>query len=95
MIDGSEFFYELKSLIGLRFLFFDYKQQRELRDHFEFKEKMDAKAGENENSVNRDKSACDVEALQKCLKENKGSLQKCQAQIEAFKSSCGVKKPNS
>lgn len=58
---------------------------------------MDAKAGENENdnSGNRDKSACDVEALQKCLKENKGSFQKCQAQIEAFKSSCGVKKPNS
>ncbi|CAO2838814.1 unnamed protein product [Amaranthus hypochondriacus] len=40
-------------------------------------------------------SPCDVEALKKCLEENKGDYVKCQAQIEAFKSSCSVKKPNS
>ncbi|CAI0403274.1 unnamed protein product [Linum tenue] len=37
--------------------------------------------------------ACDVEALKKCLEENKGNYAKCQSQIEAFKSSCSVKKP--
>ncbi|KAL2920703.1 putative dipeptidyl-aminopeptidase B [Bienertia sinuspersici] len=31
-------------------------------------------------------SPCDVEALKKCLEENKGDYVKCQAQIEAFKS---------
>lgn len=40
-------------------------------------------------------SACDVEALKKCLEENKGDYIKCQSQIEAFKSSCSLKKPNS
>lgn len=39
-------------------------------------------------------SACDVEALKKCLEENKGDYIKCQSQIEAFKSSCSIKKPS-
>ncbi|KAB2598645.1 hypothetical protein D8674_001565 [Pyrus ussuriensis x Pyrus communis] len=39
-------------------------------------------------------SACDVEALKKCLEENKGDYVKCQSQIEAFRSSCSLKKPN-
>ncbi|KAI3471148.1 hypothetical protein Pfo_027811 [Paulownia fortunei] len=39
-------------------------------------------------------SPCDVEALKKCLEENKGDQRKCQSQIEAFKSSCSIKKPN-
>lgn len=56
---------------------------------------MDAKAGENKSTVNRDKAACDVDALKKCLIENKGNTQMCKAQIEAFKSSCGVRRPNS
>ncbi|KAL9405708.1 hypothetical protein Peur_002680 [Populus x canadensis] len=37
-------------------------------------------------------SACDVEALKKCLEENKGDYVKCQSQIEAFKSSCSLNK---
>ncbi|KMT16370.1 hypothetical protein BVRB_3g055150 [Beta vulgaris subsp. vulgaris] len=40
-------------------------------------------------------SPCDVEALKKCLEENKGDYVKCQAQIEAFKTSCSVKTQNS
>ncbi|KAK9048874.1 hypothetical protein SSX86_031530 [Deinandra increscens subsp. villosa] len=39
-------------------------------------------------------SACDVEALKKCLEEHKGDYNKCQSQIEAFKSSCSLKKPS-
>ncbi|XP_059434274.1 uncharacterized protein LOC132167346 isoform X1 [Corylus avellana] len=39
-------------------------------------------------------SPCDVEALKKCLEENNGDYVKCQSQIEAFKSSCSLKKPN-
>ncbi|WOH06749.1 hypothetical protein DCAR_0626177 [Daucus carota subsp. sativus] len=38
-------------------------------------------------------SGCDVEALKKCLQENKGDYVKCQSHIEAFKSSCSVKQP--
>ncbi|CAN0902788.1 hypothetical protein LINGRAHAP2_LOCUS22192 [Linum grandiflorum] len=38
--------------------------------------------------------ACDVEELKKCLEENKGNYAKCQSQIEAFKSSCSIKKPS-
>ncbi|KAM6586881.1 hypothetical protein CsatA_009486 [Cannabis sativa] len=38
-------------------------------------------------------SACDVEALQKCLQENNGDYFKCQPHVEAFKSSCTFKKP--
>ncbi|KAE8772935.1 hypothetical protein D1007_54999 [Hordeum vulgare] len=33
---------------------------------------------------------CDVEALRKCLEENKGDRVKCQAHIDAFRSSCSV-----
>ncbi|KAJ8448722.1 hypothetical protein Cgig2_010609 [Carnegiea gigantea] len=40
-------------------------------------------------------SPCDVEALKKCLEENKGDYVKCQVQIEAFKSSCSVRKQDS
>lgn len=47
------------------------------------------------NGVKKVMSPCDVEALKKCLEENKGDYVKCQAQIEAFKSSCSLKKPNS
>ncbi|MFS7969275.1 hypothetical protein Hanom_Chr09g00807261 [Helianthus anomalus] len=39
-------------------------------------------------------SACDVEALKKCLEEHKGDYNKCQSQIKAFKSSCSLKKPS-
>ncbi|KQJ91618.1 hypothetical protein BRADI_4g38685v3 [Brachypodium distachyon] len=35
-------------------------------------------------------SACDVEALRKCLEENKGDRAKCKAQIDAFRSSCSI-----
>ncbi|OWM79545.1 hypothetical protein CDL15_Pgr022957 [Punica granatum] len=38
-------------------------------------------------------SPCDVEDLKKCLEENKGDYVKCQSQIEAFRSSCSIKKP--
>ncbi|PNY16775.1 hypothetical protein L195_g013500 [Trifolium pratense] len=50
---------------------------------------------ENSSTVKKINSACDVEALKKCLEENKGDYVKCQSQIEAFKSSCSIKKPNS
>lgn len=40
-------------------------------------------------------SPCDVEALRKCLEENEGDYVKCQAQIEAFRSSCSLKKSSS
>ena len=53
---------------------------------------MDQKA--EDGSVNKMVSSCDVEALKKCLEENKGDYVKCQSQIEAFKSSCSLKKPN-
>ncbi|KAJ7969932.1 Ribosomal RNA small subunit methyltransferase E [Quillaja saponaria] len=53
---------------------------------------MDEKS-EN-NGVTKILSPCDVEALKKCLEENKGDYVKCQSQIEAFKSSCSLKKPN-
>ncbi|KAH7663020.1 Cysteine alpha-hairpin motif-containing protein [Dioscorea alata] len=50
-----------------------------------------------ESTVNFPKklSPCDVEALKKCLEENKGDQLKCQSHIEAFKSSCSLKKPSS
>ena len=53
---------------------------------------MDQKA--ESNTVKKIMSPCDVEALKKCLEENKGDHVKCQSQIEAFKSSCSIKKPN-
>ncbi|OVA14026.1 hypothetical protein BVC80_1787g102 [Macleaya cordata] len=40
-------------------------------------------------------SPCDVEALKKCLEENKGDYLKCQTQVEAFRTSCSLKKPDS
>ncbi|KAL8153478.1 hypothetical protein V2J09_011238, partial [Rumex salicifolius] len=46
------------------------------------------------DSVKKIMSPCDVEALKKCLEENKGDYVKCQTQIEAFKSSCALKKPS-
>ncbi|KAK3220686.1 hypothetical protein Dsin_014656 [Dipteronia sinensis] len=53
-------------------------------------------AAENNNvGVKKITSACDVEALKKCMEENKGDYVKCQSQIDAFKSSCSLKKPNS
>ncbi|KAG5138999.1 hypothetical protein JHK84_032767 [Glycine max] len=57
-------------------------------------ELMDQKAGDDSSSVKKIISACDVEALKKCLEENKGDYVKCHSQIEAFKSSCSLKKPN-
>ncbi|WOK94870.1 hypothetical protein Cni_G03575 [Canna indica] len=56
---------------------------------------MDSNMGEKAPSSAKKLSACDVEALKKCLEENKGDYVKCQAQIEAFKTSCSVKKPPS
>ncbi|KAK2653899.1 hypothetical protein Ddye_013755 [Dipteronia dyeriana] len=58
---------------------------------------MDERTGRENNNGGAKKitSACDVEALKKCLEENKGDYVKCQSQIEAFKSSCSLKKPNS
>ncbi|GAB2265187.1 hypothetical protein Dimus_000252 [Dionaea muscipula] len=47
------------------------------------------------NYVKKIMSPCDVEALKKCLEDNKGDYIKCQSQIEAFKSSCSLKKSNS
>jgi hypothetical protein len=35
-------------------------------------------------------AACDVEALRKCLQENNGDRIKCQAHIDAFRSSCSI-----
>jgi len=35
-------------------------------------------------------AACDVEALRRCLEENKGDRVKCQAHIDAFRSSCSL-----
>ncbi|KAB1204843.1 hypothetical protein CJ030_MR7G015324 [Morella rubra] len=52
---------------------------------------MDEKA--ESNSRNKKMSPCDVEALKKCLDENKGDYVKCRYQIEAFKSSCSLKNP--
>ncbi|KAI5652810.1 hypothetical protein M9H77_29997 [Catharanthus roseus] len=55
---------------------------------------MDPRADKKNNSGGR-AAACDVEALKKCLEENNGNRQKCQAQIEAFKSYCAAKRRNS
>ncbi|KAJ4981577.1 hypothetical protein NE237_032414 [Protea cynaroides] len=38
-------------------------------------------------------SPFDVEALKKCLEENKGDYLKCQSQVEAFRSLCSLKNP--
>ncbi|KAH0686816.1 hypothetical protein MTR67_013936 [Solanum verrucosum] len=49
---------------------------------------------EKENKFVR-KTACDVEALKKCLEENKGDYLKCQSHVEAFRSSCSINNSNS
>lgn len=54
---------------------------------------MDQEA-ENSSTVKKRISACNVEALKKCLEENNGDYFKCQSHIEAFKESCSLKKPN-
>ncbi|PIN22262.1 hypothetical protein CDL12_05018 [Handroanthus impetiginosus] len=51
--------------------------------------------GKGSSSVRKIMSPCDVEALKKCLEENKGDQRKCQSQIEAFRNSCSIKRPNS
>ncbi|KAL3650503.1 hypothetical protein CASFOL_006906 [Castilleja foliolosa] len=57
---------------------------------------MEANRKSNENeSVNPKKAVCDVEALKKCLEENKGDQIKCQHHIEAFRNSCSIKTPKS
>ncbi|PIA49391.1 hypothetical protein AQUCO_01300303v1 [Aquilegia coerulea] len=38
-------------------------------------------------------SPCDVDALKRCLEENKGDRSKCQAEVEAFNKSCALKTP--
>ncbi|KAL8252673.1 hypothetical protein R6Q59_036366 [Mikania micrantha] len=50
-------------------------------------EKMNDNSGLKKKKI---ASACDVEALKKCLQEHKGDYNKCQSQIEAFKSSCSI-----
>ncbi|GKV31157.1 hypothetical protein SLEP1_g39886 [Rubroshorea leprosula] len=55
---------------------------------------MDEKR-ETDGGARKIQSPCDVEALKKCLEENKGDYVKCQSEIEAFKSSCSLKKPDS
>ncbi|KHN11668.1 hypothetical protein glysoja_006121, partial [Glycine soja] len=57
-------------------------------------ELMDQKAGDDSSCVKKIISTCDVEALKKCLEENKGDYVKCQSQIESFKSSCSLRKTN-
>ncbi|CAA6662649.1 unnamed protein product [Spirodela intermedia] len=52
-------------------------------------------AGEGTERGERKLSACDVEALKRCLQENKGDHRKCQTQVDAFKVSCSSKKPSS
>lgn len=54
---------------------------------------MEKNKGDNNMSVKKIASSCDVEALKKCLQEHKGDYVKCQSHIEAFKSSCSVKQP--
>ncbi|KDP22261.1 hypothetical protein JCGZ_26092 [Jatropha curcas] len=57
--------------------------------------KMERERKAESNGVKKVMSPCDVEALKKCLEDNKGDHVKCQLQIEAFKSSCSLKKPTS
>ncbi|KAG8381311.1 hypothetical protein BUALT_Bualt06G0109200 [Buddleja alternifolia] len=62
---------------------------------------MEENVGSNKGSstsVTKIVAACDVEALKKCLEENKGDHRKCESHIEAFKNACSVmapKQPNS
>uniref|UniRef100_A0A3Q7FH68 Uncharacterized protein n=1 Tax=Solanum lycopersicum TaxID=4081 RepID=A0A3Q7FH68_SOLLC len=55
--------------------------------------KMEGKTEKENKSVK--KTACDVEALKKCLEENKGDYLKCQSHVEAFRSSCSINNSNS
>ncbi|WZZ81102.1 hypothetical protein YC2023_101674 [Brassica napus] len=52
----------------------------------------EAKKQENV-TVKKIVSSCDVEALKKCLEENKGDQSKCQSEVEAFRSSCALPQP--
>ncbi|KAF8052829.1 hypothetical protein N665_1502s0008 [Sinapis alba] len=52
----------------------------------------EAKKQENV-TVKKIAASCDVEALKKCLEENKGDHSKCQSQVEAFRSSCALPQP--
>ena len=54
---------------------------------------MEGKTEKENKSVK--KTACDVEALKKCLEENKGDYLKCQSHVEAFRSSCSINNSNS
>lgn len=49
---------------------------------------------ESSGGSNKKTTACDVEALKKCLEDNKGDYVKCQSHIKVFKSTCSLKKPN-
>lgn len=53
--------------------------------------KMEGMVDNYRSSTKKIMSPCDVEALKKCLEENKGDYFKCQSQIEAFRSSCSIK----
>ncbi|KAB5574249.1 hypothetical protein DKX38_001443 [Salix brachista] len=59
------------------------------------RERIGGKKMEESKGLKKVVSACDVEALKKCLEENKGDYVKCQSQIEAFKSSCSLSKHSS
>ncbi|MQL78503.1 hypothetical protein Taro_010930 [Colocasia esculenta] len=54
---------------------------------------MESVAEKSESGVKKI-SACDVEALKRCLDEHKGDYKKCQTEVEAFKLSCSFKKPS-
>ncbi|CDY08103.1 hypothetical protein BRARA_F01632 [Brassica rapa] len=51
---------------------------------------MEEEKKEENVRVKKIASSCDVEALKKCLEENKGDHSKCQSQVEAFRSSCAL-----
>ncbi|EOY23229.1 Ribosomal RNA small subunit methyltransferase E [Theobroma cacao] len=74
------------------FRFFSFRLHSFLHVQTRAFQKMDEKR--EINGVKKIQSPCDVEALKKCLEENKGDYVKCQYQIEAFKSSCSLKKPD-
>ncbi|KAK6936831.1 hypothetical protein RJ641_033861 [Dillenia turbinata] len=56
---------------------------------------MEPKTQDESGEVKKRASPCDVEALKKCLEDNKGDYTKCQSHVDAFKSSCSLKKQNS
>ncbi|KAL5143477.1 Autophagy-related protein 3 [Glycine soja] len=73
---------------------YDYTMDFDLGSIYSQLELMDQKAGDDSSCVKKIISTCDVEALKKCLEENKGDYVKCQSQIESFKSSCSLRKTN-